>query len=1035
MFSFRLQLINSLSLSDVLVNCCVGSSEPISFLIDSGADANVIGGKDWECLETQVKNGSVHLEFADRMVYPHLKAYAADQPMAVTKIFWAKIEVKGCSKPVVRAKFLVIPKGGRSLLGRETASDLKLLLVGQAVNCSEQNGDIDIFPKVPGVMVNFSIDRSVPPVRNAYFNVPAAFREAAKARLDEMEARGIIEKVTTAPQWISGMSAVPKGKEDFRLVVNMRAPNRAIKREYFRLPVLNEMKTKLHGARYFTKLDLTSAYYHLELTQESRELTTFLAENGMYRFTRLMFGVNCAPEIFQREMTRILEGIDNVIVYIDDILIFADTLESLRKTVAQVLQALRANNLTLNTSKCEFDRDRIKFLGHELDKDGFHVDEAKVANIQNFREPSTVSELRSFLGLASYVSSYIENFADLTSPLWKVTTSHAWQWGPEQTKAFEETKAKIANCTIALGYFSENDKTVLYTDASPVALGAVLTQESSDGTKRIISFASKALTATEKKYAQNQREALGAVWAVEYFSFFLLGRHFVLRTDARGVSFILNRSREDSKRALTRADGWALRLSPYSYEVEYIRGRDNIADPSSRLYGGEDEPFNEDTSPWEIACLEANSVKFLTEDEIRAATEQDELLMKVSNALRIGEWPKQLSRFYSVRDELCVKNGVILKGGRAVIPKSLHEKALSVAHKGHPLAAKLKSILRERVWWPGMAGDAEKWVKACQSCAVNGRPEKPAPMVRTVVPKTAWETIALDFNGPYAKFGGVYILVVVDYRSRYIIARPVKSTSFEQTKRVLDDIFEREGFPESMKSDNGPPFNGDDYSQFCNERGIKAIFSTPHFPQQNGMVENYMKIINKAMAVAVSTGSNYNEELQAAIQAHNAASHTVTKVAPEEIMRGRRIKRGLPLFNRNRPDHDDDALNERDREMKLKAKEREDIRRGARKCQLMPGDTVIVERLTRTKGDSRFGTQRYTVMQQNNGNLVLSDDEGRTIKRHVSQTKKVFEWRSRPANKDTLPWEHKDGNPVQRAARNRKAPSHLQDYVCMVEDN
>ncbi|XP_058826834.1 uncharacterized protein K02A2.6-like [Topomyia yanbarensis] len=377
----------------------------------------------------------------------------------------------------------------------------------------------------------------------------------------------------------------------------------------------------------------------------------------------------------------------------------------------------------------------------------------------------------------------------------------------------------------------------------------------------------------------------------------------------------------------------------------------------------------------------------------------------------------------------------VLKEGRAVVPASLQEKALSVAHEGHPLAAKLKTILRKSVWWPGMARDAEKWVKTCQSCAVNGRPEKPTSMMRTVIPKTAWETIALDFNGPYAKFGGIYILVLVDYRSRYLIARPVKSTSFEQTKRVLDDIFEREGFPESIKSDNGPPFNGADYSQFCHERGIKTIFSTPHFPQQNGMVENYMKIINKSMAIAASAGSNYNDELQAAIQAHNAACHTVTKVPPEEIMSGRKIKRRLPLLNRELPDYDNSGVNERDKEMKLKSKHREDARRVARKCQLNPGDTVIVERQSRAKGDSRFGRQRYTVMEQRNGNLVLGDDEGHTIKRHVSQTKKVFDWRNQSDTSDTLQQTHKDGNLVLRAARNRKAPSHLQDFVCVTDDN
>ncbi|XP_065084733.1 uncharacterized protein K02A2.6-like [Ochlerotatus camptorhynchus] len=102
-----------------------------------------------------------------------------------------------------------------------------------------------------------------------------------------------------------------------------------------------------------------------------------------------------------------------------------------------------------------------------------------------------------------------------------------------------------------------------------------------------------------------------------------------------------------------------------------------------------------------------------------------------------------------------------------------------------------------------MPEDAENWVKACQHCAVNGRPGKPTPMERTVVPKTAWETIAVDFNGPYAKFGGIHILVIVDYRSRYIIARPIKSTSFELTKRVLDEFIDTEGFPESQLQRRG----------------------------------------------------------------------------------------------------------------------------------------------------------------------------------------------------------------------------------------
>ncbi|XP_055589043.1 uncharacterized protein K02A2.6-like [Uranotaenia lowii] len=946
--------INAITIRDAIVECRLSSSLALSFLIDSGADVNIIGGNDWSILKKQYLSGQAKLEPIANPDNRLLRAYATANPMTINCAFKAKVEVVGASKPVVEAEFLVVDEGRRSLLGRCTANELRLLDIGLNVHNCEEADDLTVFPKIPGVRVRFSIDKSVPPEKNAYFNVPAAYREAAKRRLEEMAARGIIEKVTSAPRWISGMSAVPKGKNDFRLVVNMRAPNKAIKREYFRLPLVDEMRIKLHGAKYFTKLDLSNAFYHLELSRESRDLTTFLTETGMFRFTRLMFGVNCAPEVFQREMTRILEGIENVIIYIDDILIYSPTLEELRKITAKVLKVLRINCLTLNNDKCIYEQTRVKFLGHELDERGFHVEEAKIKAIRQFRDPTTTSELKSFLGLASFVSPHIQNFAEITNPLWAATATKNWLWGPEQQKAFRLVKESIITSTTTLSYFSENDKTILYTDASPNALGAVLVQQHNSAPPRIISFGSKSLTETEKKYAQNQREALATVWAVEHFSFFLRGRHFTLRTDAQGVTFILNRSRENSKRALTRADGWALRLSPYNYDVEYIRGNDNIADPSSRLYTGHDEPFDEQHSPWEIATLESNVSGFLTESEIRTATKENDILQKVIDALETNIWAKDLIQFQRVAAELSVEDNMLVRNGCVVIPKQLQQKALDVAHSGHPMIAKMKSILRERVWWPSMNQDVQNWIESCQECATNGRPERPTPMKRKFAPQAAWDTIAIDFNGPYGKLSGISILVVVDYRSRFVIAAPVSSTSFEHARRVLDTIFDREGFPKCIRSDNGPPFNSEQYKKYCSDRGIHASFSTPLFPQQNGLVEGYMKLVNKAMATAISTGSDYKEALKAAVNAHNAAAHSITGFPPEEIMYGRKIKRNLPLLHYGKTFHDENLLSLKDRQSKLKGKALEDARRGARICRIKPGDDVIIKRTAPAKGDSKF---------------------------------------------------------------------------------
>ncbi|XP_055522994.1 uncharacterized protein K02A2.6-like [Wyeomyia smithii] len=318
-------------------------------------------------------------------------------------------------------------------------------------------------------------------------------------------------------------------------------------------------------------------------------------------------------------------------------------------------------------------------------------------------------------------------------------------------------------------------------------------------------------------------------------------------------------------------------LTTFLTESEYVRGRENIADPSSRLYNGNDGPFEENASPWEIASLEANHINFLTEDEIRRETNSDQQLLDVTEAVESGIWPGTLKSFEAVRLNLDVREGLLSKTGCVVIPESLREKTLAIAHRGHPSTAKIKNILRERVWWPGMNKDAESWVESCIICATNGKPEKPTPMERVFAPKTVWDTIAVDFNKPYQKFGGISILVIVDYRSRYIIAKPVKSTSYESTKRVLETVFEKEGFPGTIKSDNGPPFKSEEYKTYCTERGINVVFSTPLFPQQNGLAESCMKLINKAMIAAATSGSNYIEELNAAINSYNAAAHSVTK--------------------------------------------------------------------------------------------------------------------------------------------------------------
>lgn len=1015
----------------------------MNLMIDSGADMNIISESDWRQIKHDYDTEGATIYDLNHKPITKLRSYAATTTLEVICTFKAWVETTARPKPRTFAEFAVVRGGTRSLLGRESAAEMQLLRVGLEVNSIGDNESHDEdFPAIPDVEVDFDIDDSVPPVRHAYVSIPVHYRQPASERLAEMTRQGIIERVRKAPKWISGLNAVPKGKDNFRLVVNMRGPNKAIRRQFHAMPRVEEMKSMLGGAKFFTKIDITSAFHHVVLSERSREMTTFMGPDGMYRFKRLVFGVNCAPEIFQRIMEDILTGIPNIIVYIDDVLAFASTLEELREITRRVLEALKRNNLTVNEKKCEYDKETLIFLGHKLSREGLSIDEEKVKDVKKFRRPNSASELRSFLGLASYVSGFIPRFADLTEPLWSASRSGKFEWAEEQDEAFNKTKEAIESCTIAQGFFQLNDKTFLYTDASPHALGAVLVQEDSSGTKRIISFASKTLTSTEKRYAQTQREALAVVWAAERFHYYLLGQKFTICTDALGIAYIFNRNGDAPKRMMKRAEVWAMRLDAFDFDIKFVKGTENIADPSSRLYTGEDEAYSEREPAGEIAEITLpgpTAIQFGTDHmpplEVGYHTARDDELQAVVKAVETGEWTSELAPYKQVQEELQQRDGVLTRSGLAIIPLVLRAKAMRLGHKGHPGMTAMKSILRERVWWPRMNMAIESWVENCRTCTLNGRREPPTPMESTPMPEAPWDLVAVDFCGPYAMYNGILVMGMVDYHSRYMLAAPIRSTDFASTRIYLNETFDLFGLPGAIKSDNGPPFNSAEYRRYCTDRGIKMVFSWPLNPQQNGMAERAMQSIGKAMKSASVEGGDFRSALAEAMKAHNSAAHRITNEVPNDVMFGRRIRNSLPLAKPAAVTIDDQAMRTRDWEEKMKAKEREDGKRRARSAEISVGDKVVLRRAAQRKGETNYHPAELEVVAQRKGDLTMVAPDGTTVRRSITMAKKVADQQvTTPAN-DGARAEVTDSATVgnTRPQRTRTTPDFLKDYVRMVD--
>lgn len=204
------------------------------------------------------------------------------------------------------------------------------------------------------------------------------------------------------------------------------------------------------------------------------------------RYKRLMFGVSSAPELFHKVMETVVAGLDGVVVYLDDAIVFGSTVEEHDRRLQALLDRFKSYDILLNFQKCQFSVKELEFLGHELSVNGIRPTESRVKAIQQFRAPANVAELRSFLGLVTYVGKFIPNLANKTDPMRNLLRSGVtFCWKNEHQRAFEAIKSEISSVGF-LGYFDPRDTSFLITDASPTGLGAVLLQENKAREKRII---------------------------------------------------------------------------------------------------------------------------------------------------------------------------------------------------------------------------------------------------------------------------------------------------------------------------------------------------------------------------------------------------------------------------------------------------------------------------------------------------------------------------------------------------------------------
>ena len=383
-----------------------------------------------------------------------------------------------------------------------------------------------------------------------------------------------------SPLWVVPKKTDASGKAKWRIVIDFRKLNDITEADKFPLPNIEDILDNLGRAKYFTTLDLTSGFHQVSMNERDIPKTAFSTEDGHWEYTKMPFGLKNAPATFQRLMNSVLSGLTpkQCLVYLDDIIIFGNSLEQHNERLISVLKTLEKNNLKVQPDKCEFLRTEVKYLGHIISNKGVKPNPDKIETIQNFPIPRTPTEIKSFLGLTGYYRRFIRNFAKIAKPM---TAQLKKDCKTEQTKEFIEAFKTLKKTLITapiLQYPKFDEEFVLTTDASQYAAGAVLSQ-GPIGRDLPISYASRTLNPAETRYSTIERELLAIVWAVKHFRPYLYGKHFKIVTDHRSLTWLF--SNKDSGSRLMR---WRLQLENYDYEIIYKKGSLNKnADCLSRI--------------------------------------------------------------------------------------------------------------------------------------------------------------------------------------------------------------------------------------------------------------------------------------------------------------------------------------------------------------------------------------------------------------------------------------------------------------------
>ena len=744
------------------------------------------------------------------------------------------------------------------------------------------------------------------PIALRPYRIPLGKQKIVDEQIDKLLQAGIISP--SRSPYAAPIVLVNKKDGSQRMCVDYRKLNENTIPYRWPLPHIDDVLAKLSQSKYYSALDLRAGFHQLPIKESDIHKTAFTSHRGLFEYNCMSFGLRNAPAFFSELMHKVLGDLPFAMCYIDDVIVFSKSEAEHLEHLAIVMDRLRKANLRLKRSKCEFFKDKLRYLGFLVSREGIAPDPEKVAAIQKIATPKCVKDVRALIGCCNYYRKCIPNYSKIACPLLDLTRKFAkFDWSESCQKSFETLKQALCQAPVLI--FPDMSKEfLLYCDASQECIGGYLAQEV-DGMEKPIHYLSQRLSHTQKRWPILQKEAFAIYTCMEKLKHYLHGAKVTIKTDHKPLIYMF-----DSQISNDQVARWALTISQMAPNIDYIKGRDNVpADFLSRVnHMSNDEtaekPGCESNPQGHIAVINTNYVDprliRLQRREVERARVEEGLQLpdaKFDNMESLQDEDPEivtvkkaaLNNEHSVRKNYIVKDNLLYFVSstgdklKLVVPQSLKSVILKQSHDemAHIGCEKTHSIIKSNYHWRGLFRDVVHYVTNCVTCQTRSVKKNKAPLQIPEPVLNNNEKVAIDTVGPLPLSANQnkYIITLVDTYSGWPEAYAVPDKSASTVARILlQEYIPRHSCMLTLLSDNGTEFVNEIVDHICKELKICRIKTSIFHPQGNSKVERFHRILGDMISKQLNSKNDscWEDCIPHALHAYRVSDHASNGFSP-----------------------------------------------------------------------------------------------------------------------------------------------------------